>query len=122
MQVQLQRPQGGAGRVLQRRRLPRHLGSVESETQRWAGEERRQDPAHRQPCGYYFLNTYEVSDSGMSALPPTLAQSPPLQSHFPNKEGGSLTPAVSQYRAREACLTPVPMPFYTATLGSRMST
>lgn len=80
MQVQLQRPQGGAGRVLQRRRLPRHLGSVESETQRRAGEERgeerRQVPAHRQPCGYYFLSTYEVSDSGMSALPPTLAQSP----------------------------------------------
>lgn len=76
VQVQLQRPQRGAGRVLQRRRLPRHLGSVESETQRWAREERRQDPAHRQPCGYYFLSTYEVSDSGMSALPPTLAQFP----------------------------------------------
>lgn len=107
MQVQHRRLSGDAARIPQSKRMSRHLGSMESGTQKWTRGKRKQKSWLRDSHGgYYLLSTYQVSDSGISALPITLFQPPfarqMLISHFTNKEQVTLSPTAKQYRTREA--------------------
>lgn len=65
------------------------MGDVQSETQRWAREKRRQTSQHGgSHGGYDLLGTYQGSDPGVRALPITLFNPPArwaLISHFTDK-------------------------------------